>query len=98
MKASEEIVLAKVKQNDIVGELGIFDNAPRSASAKAPAPTTFLEITTADHFDLFEKNNKIGMVTLRNQGTILASRLRSTDIELRNSLLWIGRQSGPPEE
>ena len=64
MKASEEIVLAKVKQNDIVGELGVFDNAPRSASAKATAPTTFLEITTADHFDLFEKNNKIGMVTL----------------------------------
>ncbi|MEE9259167.1 MAG: cyclic nucleotide-binding domain-containing protein [Nitrospinaceae bacterium] len=90
---SESIVLAKLKPHDVIGEFTLFDDAPRSASAIAQIPITYMEIKNSDLFDLFEKNNRIGMVVLKNLGTILCGRLRSTDLELRNSLLWIGMQS-----
>jgi CRP-like cAMP-binding protein len=95
-KDNEETVLAKIDNRDVIGEFALFDDAPRSVIAKTATDIIFWEVHTEDLFDLFEENPKVGMVVLRNLGKIMASRLRRTDMGLRNSLLWT--QSGSPTE
>ncbi|PIQ96265.1 MAG: hypothetical protein COV67_10505 [Nitrospinae bacterium CG11_big_fil_rev_8_21_14_0_20_56_8] len=90
VKPGETIPLAKLRAHDVLGELSIFDDSPRSASALARSATDVLEIPKVELWKLFEKNNRMGMVTLRNLGATICERLRSADMELRNCNLWLG--------
>ncbi|PIQ96266.1 MAG: hypothetical protein COV67_10510 [Nitrospinae bacterium CG11_big_fil_rev_8_21_14_0_20_56_8] len=82
------IVLATLAPTEVFGEFCLFDDAPRSATAKATQPSLILEILKKDVFALFQKETRIGMVILQNLGTVLCKRLRNTDKNLRNHLLW----------
>ncbi len=78
----ETLVLTNVGENECFGEMSIFDDLPRSASAICRAPSTILEFHKADLFDYFEKDNFVGMVIMKNLGAILSFRLRMSDEEL----------------
>ncbi len=69
------IELAKLSQNEVIGELSFFDRLPRSASAVAEVDTEVLEIS-------FESFDKIWASIPDYMKTILksvANRLRKAD-------------------
>lgn len=80
--------LATATAGMVFGELSLVDGSPRSAGARALDDTTVIEIASADIHPIMEAQPRIGFVILRNLATVLSTRLRSTNLWLRNELLW----------
>ena len=72
----------------VFGELSLVDGTPRSARARAIEDTIVVELTSSKVHPLLEQYPRIGYVVMRNLATLLATRLRSTNLWLRNELLW----------
>ncbi|MDP6712506.1 MAG: hypothetical protein QGG38_07455, partial [Nitrospinaceae bacterium] len=68
----------------------LFDDSPRSATARTISKSRVLEFCREDMLSPFEQKPRIGVVVMKNTGSILCVRLRSTNVGLRNSLLWSG--------
>lgn len=80
--------LAMATGGMVVGELALVDGSPRSARASAMEDTSVLEIKSDDIHKIMESHPRIGFIVMRNLSTVLAARLRSTNLWLRNELLW----------
>lgn len=78
----------RVTDGQIFGELALVDRGRRSATAKCDSDSEVLAINRDGLHDLFERNNHIGYVVLNNLATILAVRLRKTNLQLVASILW----------
>ncbi|HSP07833.1 MAG TPA: DUF1003 domain-containing protein [Acidobacteriota bacterium] len=70
-----EVILASITPGNVFGELGIFDNAPRSATARAVKDTKVLLLKRDVVLDFMQKNPS---ATLRIMSIIIA-RLRHAD-------------------
>jgi len=79
--ADREIVLAKRKAGEAVGEMSLLERTPRSASARAVQPSALLEISPGAFQSVLEANPSTAMTVLRT----VASRLRSTEASLMQS-------------
>lgn len=77
-----ESVVALMEANDLFGEMGMLDDGPRSALARALEPTTVLAIPYEPVFQMFENNPKL----LWNVTRLLAQRIRVTDEALADSV------------
>jgi CRP-like cAMP-binding protein len=80
--------LATATAGMIFGELALVDGSPRSARARALDDTTVLEINSVDIHQVMETHPRIGFIIMLNLATVLATRLRNTNLWLRNELLW----------
>jgi CRP-like cAMP-binding protein len=80
--------LATATAGMVFGEMSLVDRSPRSARARTLEETLVIEISSADLHKVMEENPRIGYVIMGNLATVLASRLRSTNLWLRNELLW----------
>ena len=70
--------LADLYTNQVFGELGLIDHAPRSATAVAMEDDTIVDVITEDTFlEFFEKNPAKMLVILQQ----MCSRLRRTSRE-----------------
>ena len=78
----EKQVLATRTKGDILGEMSILDNAPRSASAITAEPTTFLIIQQKDLFDLLRRESQIAVKFLWALSQSLNQTLRATSEQL----------------
>ena len=87
VKSDEPISLAKVSSHEVFGEFCLFDDSPRSATARTIVKSRFLTFKKAEVLSLFDQKPRIGMIVMKISGRILCSRLRDTDMNLRNSLL-----------
>jgi len=85
-RRSERLELAK--SGMIVGELALLDGSPRSARAFSYEDTTGLKIKSDDIRQIMEEYHRIGYIVMRNLATVLARRLRNTNLRLRNELFW----------
>ena len=70
-----ESVVALMEANDLFGEMGMLDDGPRSAMARALEPTTVLSVPYGPVFEMFDENPKL----LWNVTRLLAQRIRVTD-------------------
>lgn len=77
-----ESVVALMESGDLFGEMGMLDNGPRSAMARALEPTTVLSIPYPGVLQMFEENPKL----LWNVTRLLAQRMRVTDEALADSV------------
>jgi CRP/FNR family cyclic AMP-dependent transcriptional regulator len=77
-----ESVVALMEANDLFGEMGMLDDGPRSAMARALEPTTVLSIPYVPVFEMFDENPKL----LWNVTRLLAQRIRVTDEALADSV------------
>jgi CRP-like cAMP-binding protein len=77
-----------VDEGQVFGEMALVDRGHRSATAKSLVPSEILMIPREELFRLFDRNNHIGYVVMRNIATVLAARLRKTNLQLMNSLMW----------
>ena len=80
--------LAMATSGMVVGELALVDGSPRSARAFSVEDTTVLEIKSDDIRQIMEEYPRIGHIVMRNLATVLATRLRNTNLSLRNELFW----------
>jgi CRP-like cAMP-binding protein len=77
-----ESVVALMESGDLFGELGMLDNGPRSALARALEPSTVLEVPFGPVRDLFDEDPRL----LWNVTRLLANRLRVMDEVLADSV------------
>ncbi|MEY2973758.1 MAG: hypothetical protein RIR49_178 [Actinomycetota bacterium] len=77
-----ESVVALMDSGDLFGELGMIDEGPRSASARALEPSAVLEIPYAPVRAMFDANPSL----LWNAARILALRLRGLNEVLSDSV------------
>jgi CRP-like cAMP-binding protein len=77
-----ESVVALMESGDLFGEMGMLDDGPRSAMARALEPTTVLSIPYDHVLPMFEENPKL----LWNVARLLAQRIRVTDEALADSV------------
>jgi CRP/FNR family cyclic AMP-dependent transcriptional regulator len=77
-----ESVMALMERGDLFGEMPLFDGLTRSAEARALEPSTVIAIPYAPLRALYESQPEL----LWNVVALLASRLRSTDEALADSV------------
>lgn len=77
-----ESVFALMEAGDLFGEMGMLDDGPRSALARALEPTTVLTIPYEQILRMFDDNPKL----LWNVTRLLAQRIRATDEALADSV------------
>ncbi len=76
-KAGQE-TLATLEPMDFFGEMAVFDNDVRSATAKAIVPAVFLVIHRKHLNQLMRDSEEIGLQFIR----VLSSRLRAADLRI----------------
>lgn len=77
-----ESVVALMEADDLFGEMGMLDDGPRSAMARALEPTTVLEVPFDPVLSMFEQHPQL----LWNVTRLLAQRIRVTDEALADSV------------
>src|SRR5437773_11767113 len=60
-KEGKEVILAILNQGDFFGEMGLIDQAPRSATVVTTGPCELLTITRADFMKCLQKNFDLTM-------------------------------------
>ncbi len=79
-KAGAEI--AELRAGGHFGEMGLIDNAPRSATARATEPTRVMVITRMDLMNLMKRESVLAVKLLWSFVQVLSDRLRATNSEL----------------
>lgn len=77
-----ESVVALMEAGDLFGELGMLDDGPRSAMARALEPSLVLEIPYEPVLSMFDQHPRL----LWNVTRLLAQRLRAMDEALADSV------------
>lgn len=78
--------IATIKRGEMFGELSLVDGFLRSASARATDPVEALSFANQRLESLMEADPAIGYVIMRNVANVLSSRIRNTNMKLRNAL------------
>lgn len=85
----KRMVVNDVRSGQCFGEMALVDGAPRSAQARAKDDCVLLMLREANFRVLAEKHPRIGYVVMRNLASTVASRLRTTNLRLRNNHDWV---------
>jgi CRP-like cAMP-binding protein len=91
-EGGDERSLALLEQGDFFGETAIFDDLPRSATARARTDCVVVEVRRPTFVQMLRSNPEIAVRMMRK----LTQRLRETDELLRRSLAGEGRAEPPP--
>ena len=75
---SEHMKIADIMAGGVIGEMGIIDGRPLSASAIASTDAVILMITRNDFRTLIKENGNLGVKLLWNIARIISMRLRQT--------------------
>ena len=78
--------LATLKRGETFGELSLVDGYLRSASARAHDQVEVLAFENAALEALMDEDPRIGFRIMRNLASVLAGRIRSTNVRLRNAI------------
>ena len=82
----EQLKIAEVQSGESIGEMGIIDGEPFSASAIASEDSTVLLITREDFEDIVKQHSELGNKLLWILSKILTARLRQTTERLASLL------------
>ena len=70
------------KKGDVIGEMGVFDKAPRAATLKAETPVQLIQIAQVELLNLFRKEQLISLKFIWALNGVLTTRLRAATHEL----------------
>jgi len=80
--------IQRLGDSELFGELALVSSGPRSATARCETDCETIIISREALFDLFTSNNRIGYVVMTNLASLLATRLRKTNLQLLACFLW----------
>jgi CRP/FNR family cyclic AMP-dependent transcriptional regulator len=83
-----DIVLTRFSPGDFFGEMGLFDAAPRSASAHAEIDTTLWKLDRKVFHDILTDRPEIGARICYRLVTVFIQRLRVTNDQAREAIRW----------
>lgn len=89
-----EMVLTRFEPGDFFGEMGLFDNAPRSASASAETDTLLWRLDRGVFHDIFSYHPEIAAKICYRLVTIFIERLRVTNEQSRDAIRWALEATG----
>lgn len=99
LKGAIEVKLAEDPSNpmgtrslfpgSIIGETGLLEVGRRTAFTYAIEPTELMCMRDMDMHEIFEANPRAGYYFMRNLASVLAKRLRTTNIAIKHSI-YIG--------
>ncbi len=83
----KEVKVAEITKDHLLGELGIIENARRSATVFTLEPSLLLTIR-AKHFNLLVKSRpQIGVILMKQVAKLISSQLRNTTGRYANTQL-----------
>ncbi len=83
---NEHIKIAEIGSGASIGEMGVIDGQPLSASAVSAQDSVVLMMTPKDFNNLMEKNSNLGVKILMTLARLISQRLRNTTRRLADSL------------
>lgn len=78
----QEHLLSQLDKGDCFGEMALIDLSPRSASVRAVADCKAIELTTADLYELYQKDSTSFAMIHMNLERELSRRLRESNEQL----------------
>ncbi len=93
--AGKPYELGRLKAGDCFGEMALFDLFPRSASVRATAPCTAIELSTASLYQLCESDLEQFALFHTNVSRELSRRLRIANEQLFRVHMGIGDGEPP---
>lgn len=81
-----KIQLAVLRPGAIFGEMAFLENQRRTADVTAIDKVNVIKIERNNLLELFNKNNYIGYIFMRNLSFILSQRLEDTNFMLRDDI------------
>ena len=76
------VEIAELRAGGHFGEMGLIDNAPRSATVRATEPTRVMVIARQDLMNLMKRESILAVKMLWSFVQVLSDRLRATNSEL----------------
>ncbi len=78
------VVITELNPGDILGELSILDEKPRSASAITKGPTQLIAFFKGNIDDLIDSDPQIAAKLYRNLSIIIGNRLKMSNAKLKH--------------
>ena len=76
-------VVVNLGSGQIIGEMALIDQGPRSATVRAISDTTTVQVIHRDDFNaLCEKNTRIGYIVMKDIAADLSFKLRHRNLTL----------------
>lgn len=82
--APQERLIRTLARGDCFGEMSLMDFSPRSASVRATADSSALQISTACLFEVYQKDVEQFAMIEMNMGREVSRRLRESDAALQS--------------
>jgi CRP-like cAMP-binding protein len=93
-KAPGPVTIVTLREGQTFGEVALVDQGFRSASARCAMDNTrLLVISRQKLLALCEGNPELGYRIMRNMAMDLAFKIRNSDLQMREQLLWQPRQT-----
>ena len=86
--AADSATIHRINEGETFGELVLVGEGRRSASVSCETDCEIISIDKDDLMAVFESNTRIGFVTMKNLASVLATRLRKTDLQLIACFVW----------
>lgn len=83
-----DILLTRFYPGDFFGEMGLFDSAPRSASAHAELNTTLWALRRSVFHQIFSDHPETAARICYRMVTVFIQRLRVTNEQAREAIRW----------
>jgi len=83
-----DMVLTRFSPGDFFGEMGLFDNAPRSATANAETDSLLWQLDRRVFHDIFSHHPEMAAKICYRLVTIFIERLRVTNEQTRDAIRW----------
>jgi CRP-like cAMP-binding protein len=83
-----EMVLTRFAPGDFFGEMGLFDNAPRSATANVETDSLLWRLDRGVFHDIFSHHPEMAAKICYRLVTIFIERLRVTNEQTRDAIRW----------
>ncbi len=89
----DEQTLVVLGPEDTFGEMAVLEEAPRSATARVIEEALLLRIKKNDFEEICDSYPALGLKLMRNIIRIFSKRVRESDKEYREMLIWsLGRK------
>lgn len=83
-----DIVLTRFHSGNFFGEMGLFDTAPRSATANVEVDSLLWRLDRADFHHIFSHHPDIAAKICYRLVNIFIERLRATNEQTRDAIRW----------
>jgi CRP-like cAMP-binding protein len=92
-KTPGPVTIVTLREGQTFGEVALVDQGFRSASARCAMDNTKLLVISRQRLlALCEGNPELGYRVMRNMAADLAFKIRNSDLQMREQLLWQPRQ------